>query len=171
MSSDTDLPIGPRVTLNCPICGDEVEMEETSHHNLHVFSGDHQPPSPEDPDLGGCPVSYARADLHIRQNYSFVNHHLPSVFLTVPHQVEDDDVLETALSGMDDQNCGVALEILRSDDFLGFAYAWRFNPGPTYYAVIREIDTPTNVLASYGLEDLQEFMTYWFEWDPHWWEE
>lgn len=154
------------IEFDCPICADQVEMIETSHHNLKQLSKSHLPQSPYESEIKGCPISYSRNDHFIREEYDFIKHKLPVVFLKIPALEQDEETLETAIRSMDHLNIGVTVEFPLSNSTTGFAYAWRFDPGPTYYGVVRNIFTPANVLSAYTIEELIRFMRRWFHWEP-----
>lgn len=159
-------PYGLTISFECPVCSEEVTMTETPQHNLHTESESHQPNLPWKGNEDRCNVHFSRSERYIRERYDFIEYEVPLIFAEVPESVDDEDVLEAAIDGMEEQNIGVCVKVSQHDDRTGFVYAWYHSNQPLYYAVTAGINTPQNVLASGSKDELREMLHKWFTWEP-----
>jgi hypothetical protein len=154
----------PTLSFTCPICGADVQMEETGQHNIKQLSEPHMPPpvwKNEIPD-DDCAVHFSRQDRHILHKYDFIKYEIPFIFTQIPADITDTQILESAINGLQDEELGLSVKVDLENNQTGFVHAWYHSNQPAYYAVTDGINTPQNVLVSGNEDELYDFLERWF---------
>lgn len=160
-----------RVTISfeCPVCTEHVEMIETDSHNLTLHEKNHKPTFSGKPKKD-CPVYFGADERKVRRKYDFITYDIPTVFIRIPEQTTDPEVLEAAITSAEEQSFGIALRVSIQDrdgnrQGEGYVYAWYHGNNPSYYAVTVGIRTPHNVIVTESSTEFEDFLDKWFYWN------
>jgi hypothetical protein len=157
---------GVTISFDCPNCGERVQMVNSEMHNLVNNGDNHSPRSVWDSDYD-CPVHFSDDERVIRNNYHFIRYRMPPIFTRVPANVTDQDVLRSVVDSVVTHQLGVTIEVSKQDDDgntvdTGYAHGWYHGNKPSYCGVLRNLDSPQNVIVTESRSEFAEFLERWF---------
>ena len=154
------------ISFECPVCERQVEMITSKMHNLINNGENHSPRSVWDSDYD-CPVTFDDDERLIRQNYDFIRYRIPPIFTQVPASITDQEVLRSIVDSVVTHQLGVTILVGKQDDEgnnvgTGYVHGWYHDNKPSYYAVVRNLQTPQNVIVTESRKEFAEFLERWF---------